>query len=226
METAEMNQSEIRAELATAYAAGVLDPALTLLVHAQTVVAAPGARILGLVEATAGAMLEAETPAPLSPDALERVLAKIDAGPDEIAAAANALTQDENLMRELSLLPAALQDAAIRSLARRKWTRPLRGLHVLELDVGSFGGKAELIRVAPGMDIPRHTHGGPEYTLVLAGSFRDEGDSYGIGDICFADPQVTHTPKAEPGPTCWNLAVTYGALKWRDYLGLARRVLN
>jgi putative transcriptional regulator len=128
-------------------------------------------------------------------------------------------------MAELSALPAVLQDAAIRTLARRRWQRPTLGLRVLELDVESEG-KCELIRIEPGLSIPKHTHEGPEYTLVLTGAFRDENGLYGVGEVSFADPNVKHRPRAEPGAVCWNLAVTYGELKWSGALGLVQRLLN
>ncbi|MES1202955.1 MAG: ChrR family anti-sigma-E factor [Pseudomonadota bacterium] len=220
-----MNQDVLRGELWAAYAAGALDPAMSLLIETQAGVAAPAARILGMAEAVSGAMFESETPAPLRADALERVLAKIANEPAEAAAMRAASDRNDLFLAEISTLPAVLQDAAIRTLARRKWKRPTLGLRVLELEIES-PGKAELIRIEPGLSIPKHTHEGREYTLVLTGAFTDETGRYGVGDVSFADPGVKHRPRAEPGEVCWNLAVTYGALKWTGALGLVQRFLN
>lgn len=220
-----MNQDALRAELAAAYAAGALDAAMNLLIETQAGVAPGAARIVGLSETIAGAMFEAEAPVPLRPDALERVLAKIANEPAEAAALRVADERGEGLMAEISAFPAALQDAAIRTLSRRKWSRPMRGLRILELEVAT-PGKVELIRVEPGRAIPRHTHEGREFTLVLTGAFADGRARFGVGDICLADSSVRHRPVAEPGDVCWNLAVTYGALKFSGVIGLAQRLLN
>lgn len=220
-----MNQDSLRSELAAAYAAGALDGAMTLLIEAQAGVAPPAARVLGLAETISGALFEAETPEPLRPDALERVFSKIVNEPAEAVALRAALNRNDALLAEISMLPALLQDAAIRALSRRKWSRPKPGVRILDLDVDSQG-KVELIRVEPGVSIPKHTHEGREYTLVLTGAFADGRARFGIGDICFADPDVKHQPRAEAGDVCWNMAVTYGSLKFSGVLGLAQRLLN
>ncbi|MEJ0022648.1 MAG: ChrR family anti-sigma-E factor [Alphaproteobacteria bacterium] len=220
-----MTQNVLRADLAAAYAAGALDAAMRLLVETQVGVLARAASIVGISESISGAMLEAETPSPLRADALERALAKIANEPPEAVAMRAVSERNAALMAEISALPAVLQDAAIRTLARRKWQRPTFGLRVLELDVESEG-KVELIRIEPGLAIPKHTHEGPEYTLVLTGAFSDENGRYGVGDVSFADPDVKHRPRAERGEVCWNLAVIYGELKWSGALGLVQKLLN
>jgi putative transcriptional regulator len=225
MEHSAMNQDALRAELAAAYAAGALDGAMTLFIEAQAGVAPPAARVLGLAEAISGALFEAETPTPLAPDALERVFAKIVNEPAEAAAMRAVLNRNDALLAEISTLPALLQDAAIHALSRRKWRRPKPGVCVLDLDAET-PGMIELVRVEPGVSIPKHTHEGREYTLVLTGAFDDGRARFGVGDICFADPDVQHRPRAETGEVCWNLAVTYGSLKFSGVLGLAQRLLN
>lgn len=220
-----MNQDSLRAELAAAYAAGALDAAMNLLVETQAGVAPSANRILGLAEAISGAMFEAETPTPLRADALERVLAKIANEPAAAAAMRAVTERNDSLLAEISALPAVLQDAAIRTLARRKWKRPTPGLRILELEIETQG-KAELIRIEPGLSIPKHKHEGNEYTLVLTGAFTDEQGHYGVGDVSFADPTVKHRPRADRGAVCWNLAITYGELKFTGALGLAQRLLN
>ncbi len=225
MEHSAMNQDALRYELAAAYAAGALDGAMTLLIEAQAGVAPRAARVLGLAEAVSGAMFEAETPAPLRPDALERVFARIVNEPADAAAMRAVLNRNDALLAEISTLPALLQDAAIRALSRRKWRSPKPGVRTLDLDTESQGA-VELIRVEPGVSIPRHTHEGREYTLVLTGAFDDGRARFGVGDICFADPDVKHCPKAEAGAVCWNMAVTYGGLKFSGVLGLAQKLLN
>lgn len=189
-----MEQQAIRAKLAAAYAEGALDPALMLLVDAQSAAAPVGAQIL--------MRGEDEFRPPLSPP-----------------------PRTGGRIGELSVLPAAIQDAAIQALARREWRGLAPGLRTLDLDVG---GKAltRLLRIAPRSAIPRHTHEDSEYALVLAGGLADGIGEYAPGDISFADAEVTHTPRAMGGQPCWLLVVRYGALKATGLLGVIQRLVS
>ncbi len=187
-----MQQEAIRAKLAAAYADGALDPALLLLVEAQSAAAPFGAQILD------GGLEEDRPPAGSPPRG--------------------------DLIGELSALPAVIQNAAIQALARRKWRGLAPGLTRLDLDVGGKG-LTRLLRISPRSAIPRHTHDGTEYALVLAGSLADGVGDYEPGDISFADATVTHKPRARTGQACWLLVVRYGGLKATGVLGLIRRLI-
>lgn len=186
-----MKQEAIRAKLAAAYADGALDPALQLLVEAQSAAAPVGARIL---------------------------TSDVEDDRPEASAAPRG-----DLIKELSALPAVIQNAAIQALARRGW-RGVPGLKMLELDVG---GKAvtRLLRIAPSAKLPRHGHEGTEYALVLSGGLADGVGHYSIGEISFADTALTHLPRAESGSVCWLLIVRYGRIKLTGPLGLIQRLV-
>ena len=51
----------------------------------------------------------------------------------------------------------------------------MRGVEQADIAVGGRAGKvkARLLRIRPGIKIPRHTHAGTEMTLVLAGGFTE-----------------------------------------------------
>lgn len=85
------------------------------------------------------------------------------------------------------------------------------------------GITSRLFRIKAGTAMPRHTHGGNELTLVLAGSFRDRGDHFGRGDVAAADSSVDHWPVADSDQDCYCFAVNDGRLR---LTGRLSRFLN
>ena len=51
--------------------------------------------------------------------------------------------------------------------------------------------------------------------MVLRGSFTDDGQRFGVGDVETADSDLEHQPVAEPGEDCICLAVTDARLRFR-----------
>lgn len=186
-----------------------LDAAMELRGHAD---AAPGA--------LSGALLEREASVAMAPDALARALAAIDAL--ETAPAPRAAARRD---AELIRLPRALQEAVRDAERRRGWTSALPGIRSLDLETAG-DVHAEIIRIEPGVATPRHTHGGREYTLCLLGGFSDGRGSYGPGDVCEADPEVTHTPRADADGPCYVLALTDAGLRFTGLLGALQRLLG
>lgn len=210
-------QTLAQAKLLDAYAAGQLGAGMRLMVETQA--ALRPARDLALADAFAGVALEQETPAAMASGALESVLAKIDALEAPVKAARRAQFADE-----VAGLPQPVRALALETLAKRGWNFAGPGIRILPLDVPNSGG-VELIRIEPGRAVPNHTHTAGEYTLVLTGAFTDERGRYGVGDISYADPSVTHTPKAEPGDVCYNLAISEAPLVLTGALGFLQKLL-
>jgi putative transcriptional regulator len=71
--------------------------------------------------------------------------------------------------------------------------------------------------------MPNHGHAGEEFTMVLAGGYRDAQGSYRRGDVEVADGDVVHQPVADADGDCVCLVVTRGDLK---PTGLFARVLQ
>lgn len=120
------------------------------------------------------------------------------------------------------VLPRPLRDYLGVDGDRLPWRGLFPGIKRIALPSLS-GGKAELLLVGAGRAIPRHTHGGNEFNLVLAGGYRDRGDHYGRGDVALADPGVDHRPIADPDGPCICFAVSDGPPRFTGPLG---RVLN
>jgi putative transcriptional regulator len=65
--------------------------------------------------------------------------------------------------------------------------------------------RASLLQIAPGGEIPEHTHTGFEVTLLLDGDFSDEEGDYVPGDFILLDGSHNHTPKTKDGCLCFTV---------------------
>lgn len=64
---------------------------------------------------------------------------------------------------------------------------------------------ANLLHIKKASELPFHQHQGYEITLLLAGSFNDEHDSYHKGDFVLLSDKSKHTPKTEQGCLCYTV---------------------
>lgn len=206
---AELDEST-RAALASGRAEPALDLFMDILMKMRGISESEG-------EAISGVALESEAPAEMPPDALAMAFAAIERGG---AASPRALTYPE-----LAVLPARLRDAILTAEGKTGWKTI--GLGIRSLDLGAPGAlKAEVVRVAPGMTVPRHTHKGRELTLCIHGEYLDSGAVYGPGDFTIRDPSNHHEPKAlETGPA-YALAVTDAGLKFDGLLGVFQKLFG
>jgi len=212
-------------ELYAAYAAGCLDPAFTLMVETQGVLRPEIRESVVFSEMISGSLLESAASAKLSDGALDRALAAIDEMDAGTAASVRAGRAAGEAIDEMLALPEPLRTAALEATGRGSWRVMGRGLKRLKLDTGSRM-ETELYRISPGAKIPRHTHAGHEYTLVVAGGFSDERGSYGPGDVVIKGPADTHTPVGDEGEICYALAVRDGGLHFTGMLGFVQRMLG
>ena len=207
-------------ELYSAYAAGALDPAFALMVETQGALRPDVRRAVAAGEAVAGRMLEAEPLAGLREGALDRAFAAIDALEAEAPTAPLA-----GEAAEIADLPASLRDHAVRAASQAGWKSLTPGIRRLSLDAGSEL-EVELYRIEPGARVPRHSHSGTEYTLVVAGGFSDETGSFGPGDLSVKGPEDTHMPVGDPGGICFALAIRDGGLRFTGVMGVIQRLLG
>ncbi len=212
-------------ELYAAYAAGCLDPAFTLMVETQSVLRPEIRESVAFSEMISGSLLETAPAAELSHGALDRALAAIDALDAGEAASVRAGRAAGEAMDEMLALPEPLRTAALEATGRGSWQAMGRGLKRLKLDT-SERMETELYRISPGARIPRHSHAGNEYTLVVAGGFSDEYGSYGPGDVLIKGPKDFHQPVGDEGEICYALAVRDGGLHFTGMLGMLQRMLG
>lgn len=216
-----VDQATLQDVLAEAVASGRASAPLALLAETQAALAPRARASLTAAEAIAGARFEQESASPVSLDA---VMAKIDGAAQERAPEPREARGA--LATELSRLPAPLRDVALEAAANgARWTFAAPGLRSLLLS-DENGVRAEVLRIQPGHGAPTHTHDGSEYTLVLEGAFHDGHAHYGVGDISFAHPDLTHRPIATPGPVCYAFAVTEAPLRFKGALGAVQRLFS
>lgn len=207
-----MNRHPAEAELLLDYAAGALPegPALAVAVHVSMNRRAR-AQVANL-EAIGGALLRAMPGSEMPEGALDAVLDRLD---------------DIEPVRALARARPAFLDGLPEPLLpyvspEMRWTRSIPGLEEIALNLRSPFHSASLLRIAPGRSMPQHTHSGPEYTVVLSGSFSDETGVYGPGDLSIADAMV-HQPTAGSDAPCVCLAVLAAPVTLTGALG---RFLN
>lgn len=217
----------MREQLAAAYAAGALAPALRLLVETQCELSDAARLEICAADALAVTFFESEEPAPMRPAALEEVFARIAAAPaprpSRQDAFRTAARRASGVIDEILQLPRTVHEPALSSIGAGGWTFAGPGIRTLKLDLDG-DETAEIVRIEPGWGAPRHSHKGGEFTLVLAGAFSDARGRYKVGDIAVAGPGVTHRPIADAGTVCYSLAVTEAPLAFTGPLGFIQKM--
>lgn len=187
-----------------AYMAGTLDAGRRFVIGAHLLGCERCRRSVALLEHAAGQMLEEIEPVAMSESALSAALQQLDrpASPPEIGLSATQLSD------------------VMASPDRGPWTWVGPGVHMRPLHKPKSGGtRVFLLKAAPGLGLPQHTHTGSELTQVLSGAFAHTGGRFGPGDIDDADDADEHNPLVEPGQACVCLVAMDGHLKLRGLLG-------
>jgi putative transcriptional regulator len=208
-----------------AYAAGSLDEAFALVVACHLSLCDTCRATVAAVEATGGALLEDTTPAPLPPGALDAMLARLRAEPDD---AVDDVLDDPALAAKPApiALPASPTDTAFpaplgayaaASAETVRWRSVGGGVRQAVLPCAGRA-KARLLYIPAGTEMPDHSHRGMEMTLVLSGAFADEDGTFTRGDIEIADGSLTHQPVATNDADCICLAVTEAPLKFKSWI--------
>ncbi|SDP86412.1 anti-ECFsigma factor, ChrR [Phyllobacterium sp. YR620] len=199
-------------DLLMAYAAGTLAPGPALVVAAHLTMCPESAERVRAFEIFGGIALEDASESALSPDALEKTLARIDSGPRAMVVERGKWLAE---LPEGMRLPQPLEHYDIgkwRFLAPGvRWSSIGRG--------GSARNRPMLLRSKPGMVLPEHSHAGTEYTLILKGSLHDADGDYHVGDLIVADASLEHEPAAGPDEECICLAVVDGRLRMKSLVG-------
>jgi putative transcriptional regulator len=109
------------------------------------------------------------------------------------------------------------------SLRALPWHRVGRMFEEVRLPLSGSGVKAALMRIKPGQIMPRHSHSGLEYTLVLAGGYQDKGVAFRRGDYSELDSNQEHQPVADQDGECLCLVVLDAPVRLS---GLVGRLIN
>ena len=190
--------------LLLAYAGGGADEAVSLIVATHMAYCESCRARASQLEALGGSLLQDLPPAPMSGDALQSVLIKLD-----------TIKPIERHVRPASRdgTPQVLRNYIGGDLSEVRWRQVGPNLSYVPL-FRRGRVTARLLRGAAGAETGAHRHTGEEYTLVLKGGFSDVTGSYAPGDLQMMEGEMHHNPVADPSEDCINLAVTSGPLKF------------
>jgi|SRR5271165_2007455 len=198
-------------DLLAKHATGALEEAEHLVVAVHVAGCARCGRFVQAMEQLAGAALEDAAPAPMTADAFDVVMARIQEGPATDAARrlpANATAEHPDI-------PELLRHYRI---GKRRRVAPGVSMQPIELS-GAGKARAFLLQSVPGTRMLEHTHIGTELTCVLKGSFTHQGGRYGPGDFDYGDDDVNHRPIVGDEGPCLCLVAMTGELRMNGFLG-------
>ncbi len=195
-----------------AYAAGTLPEGMALLVACHLHWCPACRDRVKHAEAVGGALLDSIEPKSMSANALDDILSRLD---DEQPTVDVSPTQSVILPKDV---PAPLHSYINTSLDNLPWKRLGYGVHHIDLNLGSKG-TTRLLKIAPGVSVPHHTHSGNELTLILRGSYSDEIGRFSAGDVADLDGEIHHQPIVDTDQDCICLIATDSPLKFSGLMG-------
>lgn len=201
------------ADMLLDYASGALREAPSLIVATHLALCPDCRTEVGKCEAIGGSLLEQAESMAVSEACRNKVMAALG----EQVPGKQIPAYDPFLC---NVLPEPLRRYVGCGVNQVQWKKHAPAAETLRL--GSCrcrAGKARLFRVKAGAHLPKHTHKGPEYTLVLAGSLTDENGTYSRGDFVFCESGSTHTPQAGAGDDCICLVVMDGRIRLSGMIG-------
>jgi putative transcriptional regulator len=211
------------------FATGSLREPAALVIAAHADLCAKCRKEISALESIGGEMLAQIEPVSMSENALEATMARLDASESFASAVTHAsppatgAPASEAAIAIADLVPPAVLAHLGGDMSRLVW-RKVGGLFdEIKLPTSIKAYKASLMRLKPGSRVPVHTHRGPEYTLVLAGGFRENGSHYGVGDFTLRDASDVHRLVVDKDEECICLVVLDAPIKLTSMLG---RLLN
>lgn len=204
-------------ELLLDYAAGLLHEGVALVVATHVSLCCTCRQTIGGLEALGGVMLEdhPDQPAEMGGEALlAATLARLDE-PEPPAKANPAALDPETL----SLIPSPLRRYLNASLGDLPWTPVGRVAAEYRLPLPDQRIKTALMQLHPDRVLPKHSHVGHEYLVVLDGGYTDAGERYRRGDFGAYDRSILHSPHIDVGGECLCLAALDAPLKFPGLFG-------
>jgi putative transcriptional regulator len=195
-------------ELLLDYGTGATPEAVSLIVATHVTLCADCATRIGEIEAVGGAFLETVEPADVGDEVLQAVMMRLDE-PEPVVAVREPSVDAETA----AIVPEPLLRYIGRGLAHLAWKGAGMMAEEARLPMRVKGFKAALMRLQPGAAMPVHTHRGSEFTLVLAGGYKDAGNQFLRGDFDFKDPSHEHRPIVDTDGPCLCLVVLDAPVK-------------
>ena len=215
-------------ETLLAYASGTLSQAMELVIATHMTLCPHCREKVSEMEACGGAMLNGSDGLAMNVDALDQVMAMIEQeSANENMAAAPAIAPRRvavapsirgNAVPSLPTPLANLLPENILSLEDIPWRSLAPGVKHFPLKSVQTKGSVRLLKIAPGISIPDHGHGGHEMTLLLKGSYIDDVGRFCAGDVADLMDDTDHQPIADTAEDCICLIATDAPLKFNGIL--------
>ena len=191
------------------YAAGALNEAQALVVATHADCHPDLTDKVMQAEDIGGGLLDTLAPSALDDDALDRVMAALDADPRAETPPAPAAPTGR-----ASDLPAPLAQYLGKDLVDLDWRTMGPGMQQVKLWSGPKGEKLWLLKAKGGTAIPAHDHRGSELTLVLRGSYYVGDQHFTPGLVEYADTDIdNHRPVIDEGEDCICLVATEAPIR-------------
>jgi putative transcriptional regulator len=191
-------------DILLSYIAGGLGESWGLAI-ASHITSCPDCReAVAIGEEIGGILLEDSNPYPLS-DHLEELTLE-----DVVIES----KRDERVHAGETDLPMPLREYVGDNLNEIKWQTLGGGVFQHKIKTND-NDQARLLKIRAGKSVPEHGHSGREITLVLSGSYIDNGIRYAAGDVSDFAEDITHQPVAGIEDDCICLIVTDSALKFK-----------
>lgn len=184
-----------------AYAAGSVNESFALLLAAHAESCSDCQTAVNQAETLAGGLLYDLPPAEMESGCPADIWSTIDGTAKEQAPMTPGVSPSD--------IPAVLAPYLPHGLAGINWRMLVPGIQQYQLTgVESGAGSIRLLRIAPGVIIPEHSHLGSELTLILQGSYSDQTGRFEVGDISDVDSSMRHRPVVDSGRPCICLIAT------------------
>ncbi len=154
------------------------------------------------------ALFEQQPQEAVSAGLLDTVLARIEEEPEPLSYRQAGGDPD---------CPPLVQRLMQRDFEHLDWRRIGAGVQTCNLRTGDRKHEFALYHIRAGGSIPRHSHRGTEYTLVLEGSFSDESGHYAAGDFIQRDASHRHAPTATRDRDCICVGVLDAPVRFTDW---------
>lgn len=194
------------------FAAGTLDEGRSLVVASHLANCGECREFVSALEEAGGQMLTAIEPVAMAPGAAACALSLLER---ETSDASRAQAPKPTAM---PVWQSEQKTMLGYELGPWRWVGP--GLHHRVVKVPSEGGtRVFMLKAAPGLKIPEHSHTGTELTSVLSGAFIHEGGRFAAGDCDDADHDDSHSPVIDGNEECICLVAMQGELKLSGLFG-------
>lgn len=190
------------------YAAGSLPESFEILVGCHLRFCEHCRSRIHMAETIGVALMERTPAPPVSSSARDAFMAQLD---DDTPSVDDSITEQRP-----HRFPAALTQFLEEGDHALAWKRLVPGIQQIMLPCDDGG--LRLLKIAPGVSIPLHTHAGSELTLILQGSYSDEMGRFCRGDVADLDPEVEHQPITDRAEACICLVATDAPLKFKGFL--------